>query len=134
MILKRCKYAFVFIFPVRITAKFCVMFVFNFILSSTFGSYSSVMLPLVICVQFLYNFFTLSFCISLVTTFSVFYFSLLLMTFSSFSSWLVWALAHFRISIHEPWTSTAIFPSLFLSSRQYSFLFLQLIMCVFEFY
>ena len=44
--------------PLSIAAKFCVRFFFIFSLSSTFGKYSFVMFPLVVCVQFLCHFFT----------------------------------------------------------------------------
>jgi len=49
-------------------AKFCVRFIFILSLSSTFGTYSFVMLPLVVCVQFLCHSITLSSSISLVNT------------------------------------------------------------------
>ena len=80
MILKRCKYVFVFPFPVSMAAKFCVRFIFILIRSSTFGEYSFVMLPLVVCVLFLCLSFTLSSSISLVSTIMGFYCILLLMT------------------------------------------------------
>jgi len=48
MILNQCRYAFVFPCPVTIAVKFCVRFNFIFSLSSTFGKYSFVVLPLVV--------------------------------------------------------------------------------------
>ena len=60
MILNRRRYAFVFPCPVTIAVKFCVRFNFIFSLSPTFGKYSFVVLPLVVCVQFLCHFLTLS--------------------------------------------------------------------------
>jgi len=68
MILNRCRYAFVFPCPVTIAVKFCVRFIFIFRLFPTFGKYSFVVLPLVVCVQFLCYFFALSCSNSLVTT------------------------------------------------------------------
>jgi len=68
MILNRCRCAFVFPCPVTIAVKFCVRFNFIFSFSHTFGKYSFVVLPLVVCVQFLCHFLTLSSSNSLVTT------------------------------------------------------------------
>ena len=50
MILKRCRYALVFPCSVTIAVKLCVRLITIFSLSSTFGKYSLVILPLVVCV------------------------------------------------------------------------------------
>ena len=70
IILKRCKYEFVFPWPVTIAVKFCVRFMFMFSLSLTSGKKSFVIFPFVEFVQSVCHFFTLSSSSSFIMTFS----------------------------------------------------------------
>ena len=58
IILKRCKYEFVFPWPVTIAVQFCVRFMFMFSLSLTSGKKSFVIFPFVEFVHSVCHFFT----------------------------------------------------------------------------
>ena len=73
IILKRCRYEFVFLWPLTITVKFCVRFIVMFSVSLTSGKKSFIVFPFVEFVHSLCHSLTLSSSSFLISHFSGFF-------------------------------------------------------------